>query len=482
MFAALLVLYGFASFLLLLYGINAYLMIYYSLSARRRNLWEGRDRTQREGEWPRVTVQLPIYNEKNVAERVIRAAASMRYPRDRLEIQVLDDSADETRQIVDRLAEDLAREGVDIKVIRRADRRGYKAGALAKGTEVARGELLAVFDADFVPAPDFLERTLPPFLADPEVAFVQTRWGHLNRSENVLTICLSLGIDGHFHVEQPARARSGLFMNFNGTAGVWRRRAIEDAGGWSSRTLTEDLDLSYRVQLAGWKPCYIEDVEVPSELPATIAGAKSQQFRWAKGSIQTALRNLPKVWAGPYRPLEKVEAFLHLTNYLIHPLMLLLAVLALPLLLSDSLHLPRHFFALTALPILAAMLGPSTMYTVAAFRGRERTVSFLWWLPLLVIYGVGIAVSNTIAVLEAVLGKSSAFVRTPKKGGESRSGYRLGGSRVWMLEVLMGVYSIGSILAALESGNYGILPFLVIFAAGFLSVGIRTGLSQTGDA
>ncbi len=482
MFTMLLVLYGLASFLLLLYGLNAYLMIYYGLSSRRRNLWveqaDEKERTER----PMVTVQLPIYNERNVAERVILAAASLDWPRDRLEIQVLDDSVDDTKLIVDRLAERLVRDGVDVKVIRRANREGYKAGALANGTSLARGEFLAVFDADFVPDPDFLRRTVPPFLADQKIAFVQTRWGHLNRGENTLTICLALGIDGHFLVEQPARAKSGLFMNFNGTAGIWRRRAIDDAGGWSSRTLTEDLDLSYRVLLAGWKPCYIEDLTVPSELPATITGAKSQQFRWAKGSIQTALRNLPKVWTGPYSFLEKVEAFLHLTNYLIHPLMLILAILALPMLLSRSVVLPPYFFAVAALPILAATLGPSTMYTVAAFRGPRRTVSYLWWLPFLVIYGVGIAVSNTFAVVEAVLGKSSEFVRTPKKGERRQSGYRLGRNKVWILEVLMGIYSIGSILAALENGNYGILPFLAIFAAGFLTVGIRTGLSQTGDA
>ncbi len=482
MFTILLVLYGLASFFLVLYGLNAYLMIYYGLSSRRENLWVDRGEGKKGSGWPVVTVQLPIYNERNVAERVILAAAAIDWPRDRLEIQVLDDSVDETKQLVDHLAGRLARDGVDIKVVRRRNREGYKAGALANGTSLARGEFLAVFDADFMPTPEFLQRTIPPFLADPKIAFVQTRWGHLNRDENMLTICLALGIDGHFLVEQPARAKSGLFMNFNGTAGVWRRRAIEDVGGWSSRTLTEDLDLSYRVLLAGWRPCYIEDVTVPSELPATITGAKSQQFRWAKGSIQTALRNLPKVWRGPYSLLEKVEAFLHLTNYMIHPLMLLLAILALPMLLSRSLDPPSWFFAVAALPILAATLGPSTMYTVAAFRGPRRTVSFLWWLPFLVIYGVGIAVSNTFAVLEAVVGRSGEFVRTPKKGDRKRSGYRLGRNKVWILEVLMGVYSIGSILAALHRGNYGILPFLAIFAAGFLAVGIRTGLSQTGDA
>jgi cellulose synthase/poly-beta-1,6-N-acetylglucosamine synthase-like glycosyltransferase len=476
------VLYGLASFLLLLYGVNAYVMIFYSFSRSSRNLWENHQDEKEESRWPLVTVQLPIFNERNVAERVIRAAASMDYPPDRLEIQVLDDSVDETTQIVDRLVEALTKDGVDIKVIRRRERSGYKAGALANGTGLARGEFTAVFDADFVPDPDFLKRTIPPFLEDPKIAFVQARWGHLNRQENVLTLCLSLGIDGHFHVEQPARARGGLFMNFNGTAGVWRRQAIEDAGGWSSRTLTEDLDLSYRVQLAGWKPCYIEDVVVPAELPATITGTKSQQFRWAKGSIQTALRNLPRVWRGPFSRLEKIEAFLHLTNYLIHPMMLILAVLAFPMLVADRLEMPRYLFAIAAVPIVAATLGPSTMYTVAAFRSPQRTVSFLRWLPLLIIYGVGIAVSNTIAIFEAVVGKSSEFVRTPKKGAQSRSGYRLRGNNVWIFEVFMGIYSTGSILAALESGNYGILPFLVIFAAGFLTVGIRTGLSLTQDA
>ena len=480
--AVILGLYVLTSLLLLLYGINAYVMIFYCLSSRSRNLW-GKNSDVDEGiEWPWVTVQLPVFNERNVAERVIRAAAQMDYPRERLEIQVLDDSVDETREVIDGLADRLAREGVDIRVIRRQGRLGYKAGALANGTALARGEFTAVFDADFVPGPDFLKRTLPPLLRDPKIAFVQTRWGHLNRDENVLTICLSLGIDGHFHVEQPARAGRGLFMNFNGTAGVWRRQAIEQAGGWSSRTLTEDLDLSYRVQLAGWKPCYIEDVAVPAELPSTIAGAKSQQFRWAKGSIQTAIQNLPRVWAGPYTRLQKTEAFLHLTNYLIHPMMFIMAVLALPILLLDRMAAPPYFFAVASGPIIAATLGPSTLYTVAAFRSPQRTVSFLRWLPLLVVYGVGIAVSNSVAVLEAVLGKSSEFVRTPKKGRQRLSGYRLQGNRIWTLEILMGIYSIGSAVAAIRNGHYGILPFLAIFAAGFLTVGIRTGLSLAKDA
>lgn len=480
--AVILTIYAAASVLLLLYGINAYVMIYYSRGGRNRAAPEAPAPDAGISRWPLVTVQLPIYNERNVSERVIRAAADLSYPRDRLEIQVLDDSTDETRAIVDGVAGDLAEQGVDVKVLRRPDREGFKAGALAEGTAAARGEFLAVFDADFVPPADFLERTLPPLLADERIAFVQARWEHLNRRENALTLCQSLGIDGHFHVEQPARANAGFFLNFNGTAGVWRRQAVEAVGGWSSRTLTEDLDLSYRVQLAGWKPCYLGGVAVPAEIPSTIAGVRSQQFRWAKGSIQTAILNLPRVWRGPYGFLKKLEAFLHLTNYGIHPMMVLVAILAFPILQFGLVDAPTWVFVVLAVPLVAATLGPSMMYAVAAARRPGGRLSSLWWLPLLVIYGTGIAVSNTVAVLEAVAGKASAFVRTPKKGERRQSGYRLRGSRVWLLEVFMGLYSVGSIVAGIRGGNYGILPFLVIFAAGFLTVGIRTAINLAQDA
>jgi len=476
-------LYVIASLLLLLYGLNAYLMIYYSLSRRYKPLVSGGGPDGRALEWPVVTVQLPIYNERNVCERVLRAAAALDYPRERLEIQVLDDSTDETGEIIDRVAGEIAREGLDIRVVRRQDRSGFKAGALAHATPLARGEFIAVFDADFVPEPDFLRRTLPPFLEDEQIAFVQTCWGHVNRWDNALTICQALGIDGHFQVEQPARANAGLFMNFNGTAGIWRRRAIEDVGGWSSQTLTEDLDLSYRVQLAGWKPFFIGDVVVPAEVPSTIAGVRSQQFRWAKGSFQTAILMLPRVWQGPFSLLKKIEAFLHLTNYGIHPMMLILAILALPILAMNlvSKVSPAVFF-IAAFPIIAATLGPSTMYAIAVFRNPEKRVATLFWLPLLIIYGTGIAVSNSIAVFEAVVGKSSSFVRTPKKGDRRRSGYRVQGGGVWKFEIFMGIYSIGSIVVSLINGIYGAIPFLMIFASGFLAVGIRSAISMARDA
>ncbi|UCE65695.1 MAG: glycosyltransferase family 2 protein [Candidatus Zixiibacteriota bacterium] len=473
-----LIIYGLASILLLLYGLNCYLMIFFSSKKRKRIL----DDLVFDGPWPKVTVQLPIFNERNVSERLIEAAAALDYPRDRLEIQVLDDSTDETVEIINKVAVRLKQNGANIIVVHRDNREGYKAGALEHGISISESEFFAVFDADFVPVPDFLKRTIPAFFADERIAFVQTRWGHLNRNESLLTCCQAIGIDGHFLVEQPARAAAGLFMNFNGTAGVWRRKAVEEVGGWSNATLTEDLDLSYRVQLAGWKPYYIEDVVAPAEIPITISALKSQQFRWAKGSIQTARLMLPRVWKGPYSMLKKIEAFLHLTNYMVHPLMLTLAVLAFPILQFNLIKLPPWVFMIAIVPLAAATFGPSTMYTIAAFRNPESGKLSFVWLPLLVLYGTGIAVSNTMAVLEAMIGKSSSFVRTPKKGSFFRSGYRLKKNKLWAFEVQIGVNSIGSIMAGITSGNYGIMPFLIIFAAGFLTVGIRTAFGLTRDA
>ena len=473
-----LIIYGLASVLLLLYGLNCYLMIYMS-SKNRKKISAN---TEFQGPWPKVTVQLPVFNERNVAARIINAAASLDYPRDLLEIQVLDDSTDETIQIVDNAIDKLKERGVNVSAVRRGTREGFKAGALEYGMLITDSDFFAVFDADFVPGPDFLRKTVPAFFADEKIAFVQTRWGHLNREESFLTRCQALGIDGHFLVEQPARAAAGLFMNFNGTAGVWRRKAVEEVGGWSNDTLTEDLDLSYRVQLGGWRPHYIEDVIAPAEIPVTIAALKSQQFRWAKGSIQTAMIMLPRVWRGPYSLLKKIEAFLHLTNYVVHPLMLTLAVLALPILQFNLIQISPWVFMIAFIPLAAATFGPSTMYTIATFRNGDSRKSSFVWLPLLVLYGTGIAVSNTIAVYEALIGKSSSFIRTPKKGDYFQSGYRLGKNKIWAFEVSLGLYSIGSILAGVTSGNYGIMPFLIIFSAGFLTVGIRTAHGLTRDA
>ncbi|MBI3014937.1 MAG: glycosyltransferase [Candidatus Tectomicrobia bacterium] len=321
---------------LFLYGTNCYLLLLRFRSHRLQGLREYR-RVLREfavSRWytdpPRVTVQLPVYNERYVIGRLLKAVCALDYPRDRLEIQVLDDSTDDTVEIVRRLVRGYQEEGLSIAHIRRAGRQGFKAGALRNGMETARGEFMAIFDADFVPPPDFLRKTIPYF-CNPRVGMVQVRWGHMNPDDSLLTRAQSIGIDGHFSIEQGARAWSGLFLNFNGTAGIWRRQAILEAGGWQADTLTEDMDLSYRAQLAGWQLKYMMHVSCPAELPRQVSAFKSQQFRWDKGSIQPARKLIPAILKARCSRFAKYQAILHLTHYLIHPLMVATVFLSLPL-------------------------------------------------------------------------------------------------------------------------------------------------------
>jgi len=334
----LLILYFTALSLLFLYGINCYIMIHLHRRGVKRMLqadeevwWRWQQTAQ---DLPVVTVQLPIYNERYVVQRLIDAVARLEYPREKLEIQVLDDSTDETTAIAAELVEAYRRAGSDITLLHRTTRTGYKAGALRDGLAGARGEFIAIFDADFVPTPDFLMKTLP-FFRDHAIAMVQVRWGHINRDYSLLTLVQSFGIDGHFWVEQAARCWSGLFMNFNGTAGIWRRTAIDDAGGWQADTLTEDLDLSYRAQLKGWRLKFLPQVVCPAEVPVQLTGARSQQHRWAKGSIQTARKLIPRILQADLPLFTKYQAVFHLTNYMVHPLMLLV-VLSAPLLLQSE--------------------------------------------------------------------------------------------------------------------------------------------------
>jgi hypothetical protein len=425
-----------------------------------------------DGELPSVTVQLPLYNERFVAGRIIHAAARLDYPRAKLHVQVLDDSTDATSGIVARHVARYRAEGLRIDHVKRGSREGYKAGALRDGLAHSDAELVAVFDADFVPEPDFLRRTVPYF-EDPTVGLAQTRWGHVNEATSPLTMAQAIAIDGHFGIEQAGRSWGGFFLNFNGTAGVWRRRAIDDAGGWHADTLTEDLDLSYRAQLAGYRIEYLLDVEVPAEIPADVSAFKSQQRRWAKGSIQTAMKLLPRILRARLGALRKVQAAIHLTHYLVHPLMLVIAVLA-PVLLSAwegrTAPLP---FALMAGLLAVSACGPSALYLSAQRGLRTDWRRRILWLPVLMVVGTGITVSNTRAVLEALLGVKSGFVRTPKGAFEARrrrpssGAYQLPIGTTFLFEAALCAWSLAGLWLYVRSGKYLIGPFLALYAAGF---------------
>src|ERR671918_1485713 len=412
---------------LFLYGTNCYVLL---LLFRRYRIKERLEypRVLREFEaspWhkdlPQVTVQLPIYNERYVVRRLLEAACALDYPRDRLEIQLLDDSTDDTAEIARALVAHYRQQGLSIIHVRRNNRHGFKAGALKEGMGTARGEFLAIFDADFVPPADFLNKTIPYF-RNPKVGMVQARLGDTNPDYSLLTRTQSIGIDAHFSIEQGARSWSGLFLNFNGTAGIWRRQAILDAGGWQADTLTEDMDLSYRAQLAGWQLKYVLEVACPAELPVQVAAFKSQQFRWAKGSIQTARKIIPALLRGDCSWFAKYQAILHLTHYLIHPLMLATIVLSLPLI-----HLQKHepipwILAAAFVLFVFATCGPSAIYVSSQRVLYPDWRSKVRWIPLLTLIGTGIALNNSRAVIEGLRLSGGNFIRTPKLGIHRRGG------------------------------------------------------------
>ncbi len=485
---ALLAAYWLAVLGLCIYGLNCLSLCWQFRRGRKERLLRlarlraaYRERTGEAG-LPRVTVQLPIYNERYVVSRLLDAVAELDWPRDRLEIQVLDDSTDTTRELAAEHVARLRRRGLDVVHLHRADRRGFKAGALDAGMAVARGELLAIFDADFVPQPSFL-RDMVPLLADPRVGFAQARWGHLNRDHSLLTRAQGLAIDGHFSVEQAGRCWAGWMLNFNGTAGIWRRTAIDDAGGWSGDTLTEDLDLSYRAQLRGWKVEYAVDVEVPAEIPADIAAFKSQQRRWAKGSIQVAKKLLPQILRSPAPRTVRLQALLHLTHACVHPLMLAVAILAAPTLLMwpEGFSLPAWSWGLLAMLMIGGTCGPNTLYVTSqrALRPREWGRRLLE-LPLLMVVGTGIAVSNTRAVLEGLLGIESAFVRTPKRNLTAASQkaapsvYQAPRDLAFLAEIALAGWCAWGVELYLERGHFLIGPFLAVNALGFGWVALLT--------
>jgi cellulose synthase/poly-beta-1,6-N-acetylglucosamine synthase-like glycosyltransferase len=436
---------------------------------------------------PVVTVQLPLYNEMYVADRLIDAVCRIEYPRHLLEVQVLDDSTDETRNIADQAVRRWAAEGVDIKYIHRTDRSGFKAGALEAGLRTARGAFVAIFDADFIPTTDFLVRLMPHF-TNPRIGMVQARWGHINRDYSVLTKIQAILLDGHFVLEHGGRNRSGRFFNFNGTAGVWRRTAIDDAGGWQHDTLTEDLDLSYRAQLRGWQFVFVPDVIAPAEVPVEMNAFKSQQHRWAKGSIQTCVKLLPTLLRAPLPLGVKAEAFFHLTANFNYILMCVLSILIFPSMVIRY-NMGWYEMLLIDVPLFfAATFSFCNFYVVCQREVHKDWLVRLKYVPFLMSVGIGLSINNTRAVIEALFNKQTEFARTPK--------YRIeGDSDEWvdkryhqsvavqpLIELGLGLYFTATVFYALANQIYGTVPFLILFQVGFLYTGLLSIVQQhAGD-
>ena len=471
-----------------LYGLHRYWMIY--LYFRHRN--ETPKPAGRLAELPRLTVQLPLYNEMYVADRLIEAVAALDYPKDRLQIQVLDDSTDETCGIVATKVATLRAAGFEIEQVHRVNRSGYKAGALENGLSTATGEFIAIFDADFVPQPDLLQKTIH-FFTDPNVGLVQTRWGHLNERYSLLTRIQSMLLDGHFLIEQTARARSGRFFNFNGTAGIWRRTCIEAGGGWQHDTLAEDLDLSYRAQMKGWQFVFLPEIVTPAELPVEMNAFKSQQHRWAKGSIQTCKKLLPRLWRSELPLKIKIEATVHLTCNFGYVMLLMLCLMFHPSASANTFQATggnpwaKMFFV--DLPFfLAASVSISAFYFCA-----QRELHAAWWkrllyLPLLMAVGIGLSINNARAVLEAVFNHRSEFVRTPKYGVAGRR-ERWGGNKyralrglIPFIELGFGLYFSWLLILAVDANAWAAVPFTLVFQAGFLYVALMSLLQSNWRA
>jgi cellulose synthase/poly-beta-1,6-N-acetylglucosamine synthase-like glycosyltransferase len=448
--------------------------------------------------WPKVTIQLPVYNEMYVVVRLIDAVAQMDYPRDRLQIQVLDDSTDGTTRLARARVAHHQAQGLDIELNHRTDRSGFKAGALDTALDTARGEFIAIFDADFVPPSDFLRRTVPYLEADLTLGFVQTRWGHLNGDYSALTRAQTIALDGHFVVEHLARNRNGLLMNFNGTAGVWRRQAITEAGGWQSDTLTEDVDLSFRAQLTGWKALYLPDVEAPAELPPQMAAFKRQQARWATGAAQCLVKLAGSLWRGRLRASSqatggesrkgkelswpaRLEGMLHLSVWIAHPMSLVLLFLT-PLLLVGriSLVLNISIFWLVA-------LGPVIAYALSQRHLHHDWKRRMLYMPVLALLGTGLALSNTIAIARGLMGRNLPFRRTPKFRIEV-PGDRWAGNRYvlpfeWTVvgELALTGYALATVAIAVAVGNYFSIPFLLLYVGGYGYIGLHGLLDSWKD-
>lgn len=428
---------------------------------------------------PMVTVQLPVFNEMYVVERLIRSVCNIEYPLDKLEVQVLDDSTDETEDICKNIIEEFKQKGFNIKYIHRVNRQGFKAGALKEGLAVAEGEFVAIFDADFVPKREFLLKTVPHF-QNPEIGMVQTRWEHLNEDESYLTKAQALALDGHFVIEQQVRNKAGFFINFNGTAGIWRKSCIEDAGNWQADTLTEDLDLSYRAQLKGWKFKFLNDVTSPAELPADINALKTQQFRWTKGAVETAVKLLPKVMKADLSWKVKFECFIHLTSNIVFPFIILVALLNVPLvIIKNTIVGVDVYYSLMSIFVLASVS------TFLFYTFGQKAIHWDWQrrlmlFPVFLAGSMGFAVTNTKAVFEGLVGKKSEFARTPKQGDADKVQlkdikYRQKKiSPVVFFELGLALYFVIGISISIFYLEIAAIPFQLMFLIGFGTIGIMS--------
>ena len=433
-------------------------------------------------EYPNVTIQLPVFNEKYVIKRLIDSVCQINYPKDLLEIQVLDDSTDKTTEFAEERIRYYKNQGIDIKLIQRPDRKNFKAGALAYGLEKAKGEFIAIFDADFLPAQNFLEKTVPHF-SNQNIGMVQTRWGHINRNFSFFTKMQAFGLDAHFSVEQTARNSVHSFINFNGTAGIWRKTCIENAGGWSADTLTEDLDLSYRAQIKGWQFKYLESVESPAELPILMPAIKTQQFRWNKGAAETSRKNLRKVYQQKLPFITKLHATFHLLNSSVFLMLLVVGLLSFPLLLIKFNHPQLDLLFKVANLFLIGFFSIAYYFWIASKRAPYTQIkeSFIKTFVSFMTVSMGLSLHNGIAVLEGFLGRKTPFIRTPKfnatndnagNKNNSYTKYKLDLSTI--AELILGIYFIAAMILGIYLKDYGLFLFHAMLAIGFITVSYQS--------
>lgn len=461
--------------ILFVFGLHGFIMLYYH---KKYGDNVPIAKNQNEGD-AYVTIQLPLYNEMYVAERLIDSVCDIEYPKDKLEIQVLDDSTDETTQIVSKAVEEKKKLGFDIIHIRRGTREGFKAGALKAAMKSAKGEFIAIFDADFIPKKEFLRKTLS-FFNDDKVGMVQTRWEHLNGDYSIITKAQALALDGHFVIEQTVRNKAGFFINFNGTGGIWRKRCIEEAGNWHADTLTEDLDLSYRAQLIGWRFVFLKDFTSPAELPSEINALKSQQFRWTKGAVETAKKILPLVWKSKIPLRVKLQSTFHLTNNLVFPFILLAAILNVPLIFIKNSGSHEIYFAVMSIFVMAFISSfLFYLYSQKDIRTdwRKKIVLF----PLFMAGSMGLAVNNSRAVFEGLMNRKSEFVRTPKFKLESEKDSWVGNKYLnkklgfsVIVEAVLAVYCLLGVLSSIYFMEFAAIPFQLLFFMGFSFVAITS--------